>query len=49
MILQILYQLIVLFLTINLFWYLFKEKKFFSQVSTILVLIVFLLRLFLIK
>jgi len=46
---KILYHLIVLFLTINLIWYLFKEKKFWAQVSTAIVLVMFLLRLFLIK
>ncbi|MGD9347169.1 MAG: hypothetical protein PVH84_14970 [Candidatus Aminicenantes bacterium] len=46
---KILYHLIVLFLTINLVWYLFREKQFWAQVSTALVLIMFLLRLFLIK
>lgn len=46
---QILYHLIVLYLTVNLIWHLFKEKKFLGQVSAALVLIVFLLRLFLIK
>jgi hypothetical protein len=46
---KILYHLIVLFLTINLIWYLFREKQFWAQVSTAIVLIMFLLRLFLIK
>jgi hypothetical protein len=46
---RILYHLIVLFLTLNLIWYLFREKKFWSQASTALVLILFLLRLFLVK
>jgi hypothetical protein len=46
---KVLYQLIVLFLTINFVWYLFRENKFWSQVSTAIVLILFLLRLFLIK
>jgi len=43
------YHGIVLFLTINLIWYLFREKKFWAQVSTAIVLVIFLLRLFLIK
>ncbi|MGD8539276.1 MAG: hypothetical protein PVI66_11225 [Candidatus Aminicenantes bacterium] len=46
---KIVYHLIVLFLTINLIWYLFREKQFWAQVSTAIVLIMFLLRLFLIK
>jgi hypothetical protein len=46
---KIIYHLIVLFLTINLVWYLFREKQFWAQVSTAIVLIMFLLRLFLIK
>ncbi len=45
----ILYQLIVLYLTIHFIWYLFREKRFWFQVSTILVLIMFILRLFLVK
>lgn len=46
---QILYHLIVLFLAINFIWYLFHEKKLWNQISTAIVLIMFLLRLFLIK
>lgn len=46
---KIIYHLIVLFLTIHLIWYLFHEKQFWAQVSTAIVLIMFLLRLFLIK
>jgi len=46
---QILYQTIVLFLALNLIVYLFREKKFLGQLSTTLVLVLFLLRLFLIK
>lgn len=46
---KILYHLIVGFLTINLVWYLVKEKKFWAQASTAIVLVMFLLRLFLIK
>jgi hypothetical protein len=46
---KILYHLIVLFLTINLIWYLFREKQFWAQVSTAIVLIMFILRLLLIK
>lgn len=46
---KIIYHLIVLFLTLNLIWYLFREKQFWSQLSIAIVLIMFLLRLFLIK
>ncbi len=46
---KLIYHLIVLYLTIHLIWYLFREKKFWLQFSTTLVLIMFLLRLFLIK
>lgn len=46
---QYVYHLIVLFLTVNFFWYLFREKKFWLQVSAALVLIMLFLRLFLIK
>jgi len=46
---QFIYHLIVFYLTVNLIWYLFREKKFWNQVSTAIVLIIFLLRLFLIK
>lgn len=45
----IVYHLIVAYLTVNFIIYLFREKKFWAQVSTVLVLIMFLLRLFLIK
>jgi hypothetical protein len=43
------YHLIILYLTLNLVWYLFRERKFWSQASAVLVLILFILRLFLIK
>lgn len=46
---QIVYHLIVIYLTINFIWYLFRQKKFWNQVSAAIVLIMFLLRLFLIK
>jgi hypothetical protein len=45
----IIYHLIVAYLTVSFIIYLFREKKFWAQVSTTLVLIMFLLRLFLIK
>ena len=46
---QIAYHLIVLYLVCQLIWYLIREKKFWNQVCAALVLIMFLLRLFLIK
>jgi hypothetical protein len=46
---QILYHLIVLYVTIHLVWYVIREKKFWSQLSGVIVLIMFLLRLLLIK
>ncbi len=46
---KILYQLIVFFLTIHLVWYLFREKNFWAQISTAIIIVLFLLRLFLIK
>lgn len=45
----IIYHLIVAYLAVNFIIYLFREKKFWAQVNTVLVLIMFLLRLFLIK
>ncbi len=45
----IVYHLIVAYLAVNFVIYLFREKKFWIQVSTAIVLIMFLLRLFLIK
>lgn len=47
--LLILYQLIVLFLSASLIWYLLREKRFWNQLSAALVLVMYLLRLFLIK
>lgn len=46
---QIVYHLIVIYLTLHFIWHLFREKKFWGQVSTAIVLVMFLLRLFLIK
>ena len=45
----IVYHLIVTYLALNFIVYLFREKKFWSQVSTAIVLIMFLLRVFLVK
>lgn len=46
---QIVYHLIVFFLTIHIIWFVFKEKKIWNQLGGVLVLIIFLLRLLLIK
>lgn len=46
---KLFYHLILLYLTLNFVWYLFRERKFWSQAGTVLVLILFILRLFLIK
>lgn len=46
---QIIYHIIVLYLTIHLVWFIVREKKFWDQLSGMIVLIMFLLRLFLIK
>jgi hypothetical protein len=46
---QWIYQLIVLYLSVNLIVYLFREKRTRWQISAALVLVMFLLRLFLIK
>jgi hypothetical protein len=46
---RIFYHLIVLYLSLHLFWYLIRQKKPWSQAGTALVLTLFLLRLFLIK
>ena len=46
---QIIYRIIVLYLTIHLVWFIVREKKFWDQLSGMIVLIIFLLRLFLIK
>jgi hypothetical protein len=43
------YHLIVAFLTVQLVWYILREKDFWKQAGAALVLIVFLLRLFLIQ
>jgi hypothetical protein len=46
---RIFYLLIVLYLSLHLFWHLFRQKKPWTQAGTALVLTLFLLRLFLIK
>jgi hypothetical protein len=44
-----LYQFIVLYMAIHFIWYLFHERNLWGKVSAVLILILFLLRLFLIK
>jgi len=46
---QLVYSFIVLYLSLSLIVHLFKEKRLRWQISSALVLILFLLRLFLIK
>ena len=46
---QWIYQLIVLYLSVNLIVYLFREKRLRWQISAALVLAMFVLRLFLVK
>ncbi len=46
---QIIYQIIVFYMTLHLIWFVFREKKFEDQASGAIVLILFLLRLLLIK
>ncbi len=46
---RFIYHLIVLFLSVNLVVYLFRETRLRWQMSAALVLIVFLLRLLMIK
>jgi hypothetical protein len=43
------YHLIVLYLTGHFLWCLVREKKFWKQAGIVLVLIMFLLRLFLVE
>lgn len=46
---QIIYHMIVFYLTIHLVWFIIREKKLWDRLSGVMVLVVFLLRLFLIK
>jgi hypothetical protein len=46
---QILYHLIVLYFTIHLIVFLLREKKWLGQLGTAVVLILFILRVFLVK
>jgi hypothetical protein len=46
---QIIYHLIVLYFTLHLVWFMLREKKLVNQLGGMIVLIMFLLRLFLVK
>jgi hypothetical protein len=46
---RLFYHLIVLYLSLHLVWYMVRQRKFWSQASAVLVLVLFLLRLFWIK
>ena len=46
---QIIYHIIVIYLTLHLVWFIIREKKFWNQLGAAIVLVVFLLRLLLIK
>jgi len=46
---KIIYHIIVFYLTIHLIWFVIREKKIQDQASGVIVLILFLLRLLLIK
>ena len=46
---KFLYLALVLYATVHVIWYLFEEREFWKQASAVLVLIIFILRLFLIK
>jgi hypothetical protein len=46
---NIVYHLIVAYLTVHFVWHIFREKSFLKQAGAALVLIIFLLRLFLIQ
>ncbi len=46
---KIVSHLMLFYLTVHILWFLFREKKFRIQVSAVLVLTMFLLRLLLLK
>jgi hypothetical protein len=46
---RLFYHLIVLYLSLHLVWYMLRQRKFWGQASAVLVLVLFLLRLFWIK
>ena len=47
--LRLVYLLMVFYWSLHLVWYLFRQKKFWNQALVVPVLVLFLLRLFLIK
>jgi hypothetical protein len=46
---HIIYHLVVFYFTLHLIWYVVREKKIWSQLSGVIVLIMFLLRFLLVK
>jgi hypothetical protein len=46
---RIIYQLFVAYLTAHVLWCLFREKRFWRQAGIVLVLVMFLLRMFLVE
>ncbi len=46
---QIFYHIVVFYLAVHLVWYSLREKKFWNQLGGAMVLVIFLLRLFLVK
>ena len=46
---EILYRLIILYFVVHLVFYLIRERKFWSQVSAAVILVLFALRLLLVK
>lgn len=46
---QIIYHIIVFYLTLHVIWFIIREKKFWNQLSGAIVLVILLLRLLLIK
>ncbi len=46
---RLFYQIMVLYMTGHFLWYLFRQKKFWPQISAGIILTLFLLRLFMIK
>ena len=45
----VIYHIIVLYLAVSVLWHLFRDGKFGDKISTAIVLIMLLLRLFLLK
>ncbi len=46
---RLFYHLVVLYVSLHLLWYLFRQKKIWNQAAAAMVLTLFLLRLLLIK